>query len=167
MQCQDCNEHTATIHLTEINDGQRVETHLCELCAQKQGLAVKNQIPLNELLSSLIASQSSSDAPATGEEEQVEDITCPHCGMTLSKFRKTSLLGCPQDYDVFDKSLQLLISKSQAGKTTHCGKIPSRQPEDTKKHLEMMDLRHQLETAIKDEDYEAAAKLRDQIEKPE
>ncbi len=87
--------------------------------------------------------------------------------MTLSKFRKTSLLGCPQDYDVFDKSLQLLISKSQAGKTEHCGKIPSRQPEDTKKHLEMMDLRHQLETAIKDEDYEAAAKLRDQIEQPE
>ena len=85
MQCQSCNEHTATIHLTEINDGQRVETHLCELCAQKQGLAVKNQIPLNELLTSLIASQSQSSVSEIGEDkEQAEDITCPHCGMTLS-----------------------------------------------------------------------------------
>ncbi len=57
MQCQNCKQHSATIHLTEISNGQRTETHLCEQCAQKQGLAVKNQIPLNELLSTLLAVQ--------------------------------------------------------------------------------------------------------------
>ena len=57
MQCQSCKNNTATIHLTEITDGQRTEMHLCELCAQKKGLTVKTQIPLNELLSTLLSSQ--------------------------------------------------------------------------------------------------------------
>ena len=57
MQCQFCKQHAATIHMTEITDGQRTETHLCEQCAQQQGLAIKSQLPLNELLSSLLAAQ--------------------------------------------------------------------------------------------------------------
>ena len=63
MQCQACKQRTATIHLTEISNGQRIETHLCETCAQKQGIAIKNQIPLNELLSTLLAVQA--DAKTT------------------------------------------------------------------------------------------------------
>ena len=162
MQCQECKEHTATIHLTEISSGDRVETHLCELCAQKKGVAVKNQIPLNELLSNLLASQDQA-SPDAAPEQKLQDVKCPHCGMTLSKFQKTSLLGCPQDYEVFDKPLLPLIQKSHAGRTTHCGKVPARQPEDSKKQVELMELRRQLEDAVKAEDYETAAKLRDKI----
>ena len=62
MQCQICKQNTATIHLTEIIEGQRNETHLCETCAQKQGVAVKAQIPLNELLGSLL---SAGETPTT------------------------------------------------------------------------------------------------------
>jgi protein-arginine kinase activator protein McsA len=41
--------------------------------------------------------------------------------------------------------------------------VPARQPEDTKKQVELMELRRQLEDAVKAEDYETAAQLRDKI----
>ena len=61
MQCQICQKNEATIHLTEIVEGLRSEMHICERCAQEQGIAVKSQIPLNELLSGLLASAPSDD----------------------------------------------------------------------------------------------------------
>jgi protein-arginine kinase activator protein McsA len=46
---------------------------------------------------------------------------------------------------------------------THCGKVPSTAPKETKSKMELMNLRNQLEAAVRSEDYETAAKLRDQI----
>jgi protein arginine kinase activator len=161
MQCQICKQNTATIHLTEIVDGQRNETHLCEGCAAKQGVAIKAQIPLNELLGSLLAAQPETGLTALSKSESQQ--SCPHCGMTFEKFRQSSLLGCPYDYEVFDKQLKAIIEKSHAGHNEHRGKIPARTPADERKQLELLRLRQELEAALQGEDYETAAKLRDRI----
>jgi len=161
MQCQICQKNEATIHLTEISNGVRTEMHLCEHCAQEEGIAVKSQISLNELLSSLLAAQPADDEVFAGHKQK---SSCPHCGFTLEQFRKEPVLGCPYDYEVFEKSLLPLIEKAQDGKTRHCGKIPSKTPADTKKQMELMRLRQQLETAVETEDYETAAELRDKID---
>ena len=60
-----------------------------------------------------------------------------------------------------------LIEKAHNGKSTHCGKVPSKIPADTKKEILLCTLREQLETAVKNEDYEEAAKLRDKINQTE
>jgi protein arginine kinase activator len=164
MQCQICNKNEATIHLTEIVGGVRSEMHLCELCAQEQGIAIKTTIPVNELLSNLLAVQPT-DEELSGHPDK--DLTCPHCGFTLEQFRKEALLGCPYDYEVFEKSLLPLIERAHNGGTTHCGKLPSRVPRDAKRQIELLNLRHQLETAVQGEDYEMAAKLRDKISQME
>ena len=83
--------------------------------------------------------------------------------MTFEKFRQSSLLGCPYDYEVFDKQLKGIIEKSHAGHTEHRGKIPARTPADERKQLELLRLRQELEAALQAEDYETAAKLRDRI----
>ena len=36
--CQSCKEQPATIHLTEIVDGEKRELHYCEDCAHKEGI---------------------------------------------------------------------------------------------------------------------------------
>jgi len=164
MQCQICQKNEATIHLTEITDGVRSEMHLCEHCAQEEGIAVKSQIPLNELLSSLLAAQPEDDE-LFGDSGQKH--SCPHCGFTLEQFRKEAVLGCPYDYEVFEKSLLPLIEKAHGGKTSHHGKIPSKTPADTKKQILLCTLRERLETAVKNEDYELAAELRDKINQAE
>jgi protein arginine kinase activator len=159
MQCQVCQKKEATIHLTEINDGVRSEMHLCEHCAQEEGIAVKSQLSINELLSGLLATQPADEMFGDAEHEQA----CPHCGFTLSQFTKEAVLGCPYDYEVFEKSLLPLIEKAHDGKTVHRGKVPSKTPKDTKKQIKLASLRQQLEAAVQSEDYELAAKLRDEI----
>ena len=165
MLCEACKERTATIHLTEINNGQRAETHLCQQCAQQQGLTIKSQIPLNELLNTLLSSQAekASDESKTGSKTGPEHA-CPVCGMTLQRFAKEPLLGCPHDYTEFQPELMPLIERSHNGKSSHCGKVPSRTNEQDRRQIELAKLRRQLEQAVKNEDYESAAKLRDKIQ---
>ena len=160
MQCQICNNRDATIHLTEITDGVRSEMHICEQCAAEQGIAIKSHIPINELLSSLLAVQPADDELSDPTEQHA---SCPICGFTLEQFRKEGVLGCPNDYEVFAKSLQPLIEKAHCGRIAHCGKMPSRIPPDTRKQAKLLNLHRQLESAVQNEDYELAAKLRDKI----
>ncbi len=160
MQCEICQSREATIHLTEIADGVRTEMHLCEQCAQEQGVGAKSYIPLNELLSNLLSIGSKDEGPAGPGDS---DLVCPHCGYTLEKFREKAVLGCPYDYEVFEKSLLPLIKKAHDGAAAHCGKIPSRMPKDSKQQIEVARLRRQLDEAVRKEDYELAAKLRDKL----
>lgn len=164
MQCQVCHKNDATIHLTEITDGARIEMHICERCAAEQDIAVKTHIPINELLSNLLAVQPADEEFADPSQHQV---ACPNCGFTLEQFRKEGLLGCPYDYEIFEKSLRPLIEKAHDGKMAHCGKVPSKTPKDTKKKMELLKLHQQLESAVRSEDYELAAQLRDKIKQSE
>jgi len=148
--------------VTEISEGVRSELHLCEQCAQEEGIAVKSHIPLNELLSTLLASQPDEDE-LSAESGQVQ--SCPHCGFSLHQFRKEAVLGCPYDYEMFEKSLLPVIERAQNGQTVHTGKVPSKTPHDTRKQVRLSALRRQLETAVKNEDYEKAAEFRDKINK--
>jgi len=160
MLCQICNKKTATIHLTEINDGMRSEMHICEHCAAEQGIAAKSQIAINELLSNLLAMQPT-DEEMFGDSDH--DLQCPRCGFTLEEFRKQGVLGCPNDYEIFERALLPLIERAHNSKTVHCGKIPAKMPRDTRKQMKISNLHRQLETAVQSEDYERAAKLRDEL----
>jgi protein arginine kinase activator len=161
MQCQICNKRTATIHLTEITEGVRSEMHVCEHCAAEQGIAAQGQVSINELLSNFLASQPSDEeimGPATEQEE-----SCPDCGFTLDRLRKEGTLGCPRDYEVFEQSLLPLIERAHNGNSAHCGKVPTKTPGSTKRLAGLSQLRQQLEAAVKSEDYERAAELRDKM----
>jgi len=165
MLCQFCKEHAATIHLTEIHHGQRSEIHVCEQCARQQGIIVKSQVPVNELLSTLLAAQGAESTDSETADGPVEPAACPFCGTTLKTFSEQRLLGCPHDYEHFGQPLRMLIARSQAGHTHHCGKVPSRAPRAMRQHMEAVRLRHRLEEAVRAEDYEAAARIRDELRK--
>ena len=58
MKCDNCNKN-ATVHLTEIKGGKKIEKHLCEQCAaQNEGLPVKSHMPINELLTNFVMQHS-------------------------------------------------------------------------------------------------------------
>jgi protein arginine kinase activator len=161
MQCELCKIKAATVHLTEIIDGHRTESHLCQACAQKEGISIKSQLSLNELLSSLIAAhQQTTDEEGLAEMEK----SCPVCGMTMDMFRKQAVLGCPNDYEVFGKTLEQLIEKAHDGNLTHKGKIPAGlSQEEISNTNKKEELKKQLDRAVAAEDYELAAKLRDRL----
>lgn len=163
MYCQICQKNEATVHLTEISNGVRSEMHICQKCAREQGIAVKSQVPINELLGNLLSFQPSDEELFDDSKEQ---ICCPNCGLTLEQFKKNAVLGCPYDYEIFEQQLTPLIKRLHNGKTSHCGKVPSKTSGDTnKKQMELISLRRRLEAAVKKEDYEKAAEIRDKIKK--
>lgn len=155
MQCQLCDK-TATVHLTEIVDGSKTERHLCEDCAQKEGITIKAPLAeLSNLLENLVTAQEAT--------EEIGEMTCPQCDTTWNEFRKRGLLGCPNDYVAFDQPLRRLVARAHEGATTHLGRIPRHDDGQLGKQARLLRMRRDLRQAVTDEDYETAARLRDQI----
>jgi protein arginine kinase activator len=162
MKCDNCNK-TATVHLTEIKHGKKIEKHLCEQCAaQNEGLPVKSHTPINELLTNFVMAHS-------GLQKEVGHA-CDNCGITWAEFRQSGLFGCANDYQVFEKDLTPLLQRAHEGATHHVGKVPTRRGGSgvpMKRQIDLTKLRKELAKAVEAEDYERAAKLRDQIRQAE
>lgn len=158
IPCQSCKKQPATVHLTDIvQGGEKRERHLCEQCAQEEGIMPKAQmhVPINELLAGLVVNKASI--------QQLADLTCPQCGATFVEFRNSGLLGCPADYDAFEKALIPLIERAHEGASHHIGKVPMRLGAPRSSENELVRLRRRLAKAVEAEQYEEAAKLRDKI----
>ncbi len=154
MQCQHCNKH-ATVHLTEIINGKRIEKHLCEQCAQKEGITINNQGAITELISNL--------ANVQEEVREISELSCPQCQLSWLEFRKGGLLGCPYDYKAFETPLAAIIARTQEGATSHIGKLPKNPKGPMDKQISLLRFRQELQEALDHEDYENAARLRDKI----
>ena len=154
--CPRCKKHQATVHLTEVIDGKKIAKHLCEQCAVEEGITIKSHVSLNDLLSNFLQSHGAPSEEAAG-------LVCPECGVSFMEFRQNGLLGCPNDYDVFAKALEPLLERAHNGSATHIGKLPARVGVDDRKHHDLTRMRRELEEAVKVEDYEAAARLRDEL----
>ena len=162
MKCEKCNR-PATVHLTEIRGGKKIEKHLCEQCAsQIEGYPGKAHTPINELLKDFVMAHSGLTKESSG--------TCPHCGLAWAEFRQSGLLGCEHDYTAFDKDLTPLLQLAHENATHHLGKVPTRRGGTSvpvKRQFDLTRLRKDLSRAVEAEDYERAAKLRDQIREVE
>ena len=158
--CQNCKQANATVHLTDIQpSGEPIERHLCEMCAAQEGVTMKPHEPVNMMLEKFVKIGASMQE-ATQRE-------CPHCGITFGEFRAQGLLGCPQDYEVFGDLLLPLIERAHDGGTQHVGKVPGQQDGAGKQQTKLRRLRRELATAVDAEQYEEAARLRDEIAKLE
>lgn len=166
MKCENCNK-PATVHLTEIRGGKKIEKHLCEQCAaQAEGVPVAKagHTPINELLTNFVMAHS-------GLQKEL-GMACDQCGVTWAEFRQYGLFGCEHDYDVFERELTPLLQRAHEGGTHHVGKTPARGaggevPKPRRKLVDIAKLRKELQHAVEVEDYERAARLRDQIRQAE
>ena len=153
--CQCCHQAKATVHITDTAPQKR-EQHLCEDCAEKEGVIVK-QHPLtsNAILQEFLKFK----ATAGGGEVR----SCPKCGRSFEEFQVKGLLGCAHDYEAFRTVLTPLLERAHEGATHHVGKVPATAGESAQKQTGLLRLRRELEEAIEQENYERAAKVRDQL----
>ena len=161
MLCELCKQAQATVHLTEIVNEQMTELHLCEACANQKGAQVESHFGLSDLLSGL------AEFGKTQEPEEVSTKACASCGMTYDDFRKVGRLGCAECYPTFKRSLGSLLKRIH-GSPIHVGKSPIRLIKPSKvAKTELLDLKRKLERAIEHEEFEEAARLRDQVRRLE
>ena len=86
--------------------------------------------------------------------------------MTYSEFKKIGRFGCANCYQAFKKNILPLLKRIH-GSVQHLGKIPPKTARETKVMEEIKSLKLRLEKNIELEDYEGAARLRDQIKEIE
>ena len=156
MLCDICKKNVATVHLTQMVEGKTKKVDLCEACSKEKGVDDPTGFSLADLLLGLGAAQEIEQSSGGGE------IKCPHCGFTQADFKKAGRLGCAECYKVFSEGLESLLKMMHKG-TRHVGKVPAvfRHSQDMADKLKS--LQKKLEKAISNEDFEAAATLRDEV----
>ena len=161
MMCDICGKREATVHLTEIINDHMTKLHLCEECARKKGSEMEEHFGLADLLAGLADLGMPTD---TAKEKKVK---CPSCGMTYSDFKKIGRLGCGKCYDTF-KTYLVPLFKRIHGSDIHMGKFPGKKKKTRlAKKVDVDDLKKRLKKAIMLEEFEEAARLRDEIKKQE
>ncbi len=155
MLCNVCGKNPATVHLTEIIDNQMNELHLCEECARQKSMQMEQQFGLSDLLAGL----AEFEKPAVEKEQ---NLKCANCGLSYNDFKKIGRLGCGDCYTAFKRYLGPLLKKID-GSSLHFGKSPIRGTKSLRRNVDIADLRHRLQKAIEAEEFEEAAKIRDQI----
>jgi protein arginine kinase activator len=159
MKCQSCSAQ-ATVHLTDIVQGQKKELHFCQACAEKQQLIKKQELNLPAILQTLISTHI---GPLTDE---LARLTCPACGIKYMEFRSEGRLGCPYDYQVFHVGLEPLLKRIHRS-AKHLGKSPRCKAGNIVRQNEILELYRKLRTAVDAEQYEEAARMRDLIKQKE
>jgi len=161
VRCDHCHEREAVVHLTQVADDQVVQVHLCEKCAAEKGIEPAGT-PSKTPLGGFLAQLSSQGLTADGSE----GLRCPRCGAGLADFRETGRLGCGECWEVFAAPLTDLVRRLH-GATKHLGEryaapgveaAPGAAPSPAEERL-----REELRDAVAAEDFERAAKLRDQL----
>ncbi len=161
MICNICGSKEATIHLTEIVNGQMAEVHICEACAEEKGTEFKTYFNFGDLLAGIPGIEK-----VSGSSGKKEPLICKDCGMNYEEFAKNGRLGCGGCYASFQKPLATVINQVQRSEY-HTGKKPSRIPKNTRSVHDLRQLQDRLRKCIQTEAFEDAARLRDEIKQAE
>lgn len=163
LECGDCKKPIA-VRYTEIAKNIYTHTSMCSDCPELQrrlhGLSFGEQ--------------------AIGSHPAKTGVACGNCGTTLQAVHVGAPLGCANCYEVFRDMmiLELLHLGKISARTANVKKNAplhiGRSPGETAKFspsAQLIALNEALSETLKQEDYEQAALLRDQIkaltEKPE
>jgi len=157
--CDLCGEAPAVVHMKHVENQTARELDVCQRCAEKRGYSTVTPVggPIQDLAEKLVHLAKD----VTGQRE-AEGIRCAGCGLLISDFAKTGRLGCPTCYEAFIGQLKVILRKTH-GSTSHAGRRPGENAELRAERRELRRLRGELARAVRQEDYEKAADLRDRI----
>lgn len=153
MLCQKCGKNNANVKIVKNYNGNIEELYLCSVCAGKEDLNFNMNIHSGSLFDNFF----NIFTPL-----EVNELICEKCKTTYSCFKKSGKFGCEQCFSTFENYLDPMF-KNIHGATHHTGKLPIRSAEPIRRKKELELLKADLKDAITKENFEEAAKLRDQI----
>ena len=166
MKCQKCGSNNANTHIKTVVNGEFKEYDLCSECAKQMGYTNVFGDIENEF-SNFLGSFFGNVLPA-----RTQATRCEFCGSSYSDIAKSGHVGCANCYNIFGEQLLPSIRRIH-GNTAHCGKNSgkadrqSSKPQEETKEQKIKRLKAELDTAIKEQNFEHAAELRDKIKEME
>lgn len=161
MLCQNCGKNEATTHIKQIINGDMAESHLCSDCASHlgysdmfSGFGINLSGLFGGLLGDMMPSVSAGKSPR-----------CPKCGTSFEEIVRIGKVGCADCYRTFYDKLLPSIQRIH-GKIKHSGKVTNSAPvepaeETTEEKIEK--LKAAMNEAVAKQEFETAAKIRDEI----
>ncbi len=165
MLCQNCKQKNATSHIYYVRNGIVRDMYLCDSCAKEYKSTLTYDGDIFKMLSSFLNDNNGAFK---------ETLKCDCCGTDFDAIRKTGKVGCGNCYSVFEKQLSATIARIH-GKTAHVGKKPCdtevvveentevKEPKVNEKEQIIAELKSKMAEAVVKEDFESAARLRDEI----
>lgn len=176
MLCENCGEHEASVRITRIINGVSETHQYCRECAQKlTGRRNLQNKDWSEAVLKLLRNMFMQNTQVNSEEmiKKAEGLVCPTCGRTYREFAENGVFGCADCYEAFEPMLGTALMNIQ-GTASHQG-APASEKEKKQEAPDPFDenamspeeelgiLEDRLKEAVRAEDYEAAARYRDQI----
>jgi protein arginine kinase activator len=146
------------MHLIQTVNGKTRELYLCEQCAkqsQEMNPVFHPAMGVAGLLQALWGFN-----PAVNEVQKEEN--CPVCGVSFTQITRAGKLGCSRCYEKFEAQLAPVLRRLHGG-GQHKGKIPQRRGAVIRDKMEIKELKERLQALIRQENFEEAAGVRDQI----
>lgn len=142
--CQGCTQ-TAAVYFTLVAGGKAETYACCQGCPSLLADAILPSLALGLKLTVPVP---------------VGRGKCPTCGFRWADYDRIHRLGCATCYEAHAPQALAMIARIQPG-LEHHGRRPA--DPDAAREVKLTRTRELLQAAIKDEDYETAAALRDQI----
>ncbi len=164
MKCQKCGKKEADTHVKRVINGEFEEYDLCSDCAKELGYT--NMFSNFESdFNSFLAGFFSNALPA-----RTQATRCEVCNTGYADIARTGMMGCANCYNIFADQLMPTIRRIH-GNITHCGKrskpskmeITEVKEEKQNSKSKIAKLKEELDIAVKNQEFEKAAKLRDEI----
>ena len=190
MLCQNCGKNEVNFRYTQVINGVKKEMALCDKCARSLGLESLDfnmPIDFSNFLGDFLSV--AADTGILPTFTKTSALQCKECGMTYNEFVDTGKFGCSHCYDVFANVLDPVL-KNIHGSSNHIGRRSKLSANEKKKVAEDVEQAHkrvtkstaksqqkdekqekidklneELKLAIKEERYEDAAKIRDELKK--
>ena len=169
MICDFCKKNKATIHLIRVQNDNVEKVNICAECAGDFSFFSEDDF-YKDLTKILYKIFKADEGQPSGIKElrNLKNLeirknrSCSFCGMDLKNIKKLGKMGCPNCYSEF-KNILLPIIKAIHKNIEHRGKIPENTTGQIKLEKSIRDLRNRLKREIFVENFEEAARIRDEI----
>ncbi len=152
--CEKCKKNAAEVKLVLYIEGKKKIMHLCKVCAEEESMGVNMPPPSPPV--------PKKKPPLLKPEE---DLMCANCGFKLSEFLRISKFRCEKCYESFEPHTTKILSQYHKA-SGHKGKVYTG-VYSPNKEFKLKVLKRALDEALKREEYERAARIRDMIKEVE
>lgn len=162
MLCQKCQTNLATIRYAEVVDGHVTEQQLCPGCVA----SIEHANSSGFELAAVAPPGRRTVAPRVAGEHERNQQACGVCGTPLTAIEQHKMAGCPSCYANFREQVTPILQQVHRY-TTHKGKAPRALGVRDRLRSDLHSKRALLRSVVKAENYEEAARLRDEIKRLE
>lgn len=182
MKCDNCGKNNANVKYYRNINGVEKQMNLCEECSRKLGITTDMNFNMPIDLSSFFGGffEDFESSSLLNLVSSPSEIRCSGCDYSFEDILNSGKFGCPKCYETFETEIDQLLNKIH-GRNRHVGRIgkgektrvdnlnidEKENKRISKKNSKLDELKIKLKDLIKEEKYEEAAKIRDEIKKLE